>query len=159
MAQVDCRVLALLWLGLSLASNALAFQQLVTCHSRTKVSLRPPPLRLVDDDQELLFGSSGVLDTADAVDDSSIIKSFQQRQKALQQGIGKRYVTRTQKGFLNIHYEPTDPHDIDNVVGQLEEGQIVTSTGPTRGFWVPHDAGGWSISKYGGFTWLEPIDE
>jgi hypothetical protein len=123
------------------------------------VRIFSPPLRLVDDDQEVIFGSSGVLDTADTSADSSLMKSLQNRQKTLKQGTGKRYVTRTQKGFLNVHYEPTDPHDTNNVVGNLEEGQIVTSTGPTRGSWVPHDGGGWSISKYGGFTWLEPIDE
>jgi hypothetical protein len=117
-------------------------------------------LRLVDDDQEVMFGSSGVLDTADTTaDDDSFMESLQNRHQALKQGIGKRYVTRTQQGFLNVHYEPTDPYDAHNVVGRLEEGQIVTSTGPTRGVWVPHDGGGWSISKYGGFTWLEPIDE
>lgn len=116
------------------------------------------PLRLVEDDQEVLFGTGGFVKTADNID-SLLIESLKKRQNALQQGIGKRYITRTQQGFLNIHYEPTDPHDVNNVVGTLEEGQIVTSTGPTRGFWVPHDGGGWSISKYGGFTWLEPIEE
>jgi hypothetical protein len=112
----------------------------------------------VDDDQEVIFGSSGVLDSTEETY-TSLMESLQKRQVALKQGIGKRYVTRTQLGFLNVHYEPTNPHDTDNVVGRLEEGQIVTSTGPKRGFWIPHDGGGWSISKYGGFTWLEPIDE
>lgn len=118
-------------------------------------------LRLVEDDQEVVFGSSGILDSSAAGTtntDRFLMESLQNRQKEIQQGVGKRYVTRTQKGFLNVHYEPTDPHDINNVVGKLEEGQIVTSTGPLRGFWVRHE-GGWSISKYGGFTWLEPIDE
>lgn len=120
----------------------------------------PSLLHLGDDDQEVIFGGSGVLDSANTTDESSsLMKSLQKRKDELKQGIGKRYVARTQRGFLNVHYEPTDPNDVDNVVGKLEEGQIVTSTGPTRGFWVPHDAGGWSISKYGGFTWLEPINE
>ena len=88
-----------------------------------------------------------------------LLQSLEARQKALSLGIGKRYVTRTQKGFLNVHYEPTDPFDTANIVGQLEEGQIVTSTGPARGLWIPHDGGGWSVSKYSGFTWLEPIEE
>lgn len=126
-------------------------QELRSVASKTTIGL-------VDDDQEVLFGSSGVLDPADTID-TSIAEELKKRQAALKQGIGKLYVARTQKGFLNIHYEPTDPHDIDNVVGRLQEGQIVTSTGPTRGVWVPHDAGGWSIAKYAGFTWLEPIDE
>jgi hypothetical protein len=114
--------------------------------------------RLVDDDQEVVFGSSGLLDSTEE-DAASLMTSLRERQATLKQGIGKRYVARTQLGFLNVHYEPTNPHDTHNVVGRLEEGQIVTSTGPMRGFWIPHDGGGWSISKYGGFTWLDPIDE
>ena len=123
---------------------------------------RPDALFLLEgnNDEGIVFGNNGrLIKTEDTVDDSSWMESLKKRQRALKQGIGKRYVTRTQLGFLNIHYEPTDPHDTNNIVGRLEEGQIVTSTGPTRGFWIPHDGGGWSISKYGGFTWLEPIDE
>ena len=112
---------------------------------------------LVEDDQEISFGNSE-MDTVTS-SSPSVFQALKDRQQSLKLGIGKRYVTRTQRGFLNVHYEPVDPHKIDNVVGQLEEGQIVTSTGPSRGFWIPHDAGGWSIAKYGGFTWLEPIDE
>jgi hypothetical protein len=55
--------------------------------------------------------------------------------------------------------QPSDPSDTSNIISQLNEGQIVTSTRPPRGNWIRHDAGGWSISKHGGFTWLEPIDE
>ena len=129
-------------------------------HSRDRAirSPRTTSCYLVDDDQEIIFGSSGVLDTTKS-SYSSLMQSLQKRQEALKQGVGKRYVTRTQLGFLNVHYEPTNPHDTDNVVGRLQQGQIVTSTGPMRGFWIPHDGGGWSISKFGGFTWLEPIDE
>jgi hypothetical protein len=114
----------------------------------------------VDDDQEVFFGSS-ILDSVKSTTDeeSSFFNSLIDRQKELKNGIGKRYVARTQKGFLNIHFEPADPFDTDNIVGQLAEGQIVTSTGPSRGSWIPHDGGGWSVSKYQGFTWLEPIDE
>lgn len=113
-----------------------------------------------NNDDDFVFGNSGgLIQTEETTDDTSWMESLKKRQRALKQGIGKRYVTRTKLGFLNIHYEPTDPHDTNNIVGRLAEGQIVTSTGPTRGFWVPHDGGGWSISKYGGFTWLEPIDE
>jgi hypothetical protein len=92
-------------------------------------------------------------------DSTNFYRALQERQDTLKNGIGKRYIARTQKGFLNIHYEPTDPYHTDNIVGQLEEGQVVTSTGHMRGVWIPHDGGGWSISKFGGFTWLEPIDE
>jgi hypothetical protein len=29
----------------------------------------------------------------------------------------------------------------------------------TRGIWVRHDGGGWSVANHQGFTWLEPLDE
>jgi len=90
---------------------------------------------------------------------SSLFQSFNDRQKELKEGIGKRYIARTQRGFLNVHNEPTDPFDTDNIVDTLSEGQIVTSIGPSQGLWINHDAGGWSVSKFGNFTWLEPIQE
>jgi len=120
-------------------------------------------------------------------DNLSMLKSLKERCKNLKQGIGKRYVTRIKPGSigntpcsnsnnaarrfgfgggggLNIHYEPSAGHDAndtgcDNVVGQLQEGQIITSVGPSRGLWVRHNAGGWSLANFGGFTWLEPINE
>jgi len=124
----------------------------------------------------LLFGSNGSFDKDDAefisaatkksggaldvpTDSTFLYTELFARRALLEQGIGKRYVCRTQQGFLNIHYEPGDPFNTDNIVGQLNEGQIVTSTGPPRGLWIRHDGGGWSISKYGGFTWLEALDE
>ena len=91
--------------------------------------------------------------------DSSLYESLRLRRKELADGIGRRYITRTQRGFLNVHdtYE-YKPYVIDDIVGRLEEGQIVTSIG-NAGDWIKHDAGGWSISKFRGFTWLEPLDE
>ena len=122
-------------------------------------------LFLVEDDEpvQVLFGGSD-FDSLESTQEASdlsqnIFKSLKARQKEITLGIGKRFRTRTQKGFLNVHYEPTDPYDTSNIVNQLEEGQIVTSTGPARGLWIKHDGGGWSISKFGGFTWLEPINE
>jgi hypothetical protein len=112
-----------------------------------------------DQDQQVLFGSSESDAISSSLDTSSLFKSLQDRQDALKQGIGKRYMTRTQKGFLNVHFEPSDPFDAYNIVNQLQDGDIVTSTGLSRGLWIPHDGGGWSISKFGGFTWLEPIEE
>jgi hypothetical protein len=82
------------------------------------------------------------------------------RVAALQNGIGKRYVCRTQRGFLNVHREPGDPYDTSNIVNQLVDGQIVTSTSPKqKDGWIQHDAGGWSVTVYGGFVWLEPLSE
>lgn len=123
-------------------------------------SRQSPSLFLVDDaDQDVLFGSSKMDTVKSTTDETSFLTSLKDRQRELKNGIGKRYVARTQKGFLNVHHEPSDPFANENIVAQLTEGQIVTSTGPSRGFWIPHDGGGWSVSKYQGFTWLEPIDE
>mmetsp|Transcript_24071 Transcript_24071/g.33637 ORF Transcript_24071/g.33637 Transcript_24071/m.33637 type:complete len:214 (+) Transcript_24071:108-749(+) len=95
---------------------------------------------------------------ADTVD-SSLLNSLRARQEELAVGIGKRYITRTQKGFLNIHSDPqSGPYAVDNIVGQLTESQIVTSIGKFEE-WIQHDAGGWSIAEFGGFVWLQPIDE
>jgi hypothetical protein len=91
--------------------------------------------------------------------DVDIHTALSQRIQSLQEGIGKRYICRTQYGFLNIHTDPGDPFDTDNIVGRLSEGQIVTSVAPARGPWIRHDAGGWSISVYEGFVWLEAIPE
>jgi len=110
--------------------------------------------------EEFLFGSGNDLDyVRDFPSDDQLFSSLNRKVKELEVGIGKRYIIRTQRGFLNVHYEPSDPYMSENVVNQLSDGQIVTATGPKRGIWVPHDGGGWSVCKYGGFTWLEPIDE
>jgi len=110
--------------------------------------------------EEFLFGSGSDLDYIQSFpSDDQIFSSLNSKVKELELGIGKRYIIRTQRGFLNVHYEPSDPYMSENVVNQLSDGQIVTATGPKRGHWIPHDGGGWSVCKYGGFTWLEPIDE
>ena len=97
----------------------------------------------------------------DAVVDSStcLYKSLQERQDELKRGIGKRFVVRTQKGFLNVHSSlEYGPFATDNIVCQLEDGQVVTSI-DRIGAWVRHDQGGWSIARYGGFVFLQPLEE
>jgi len=111
-------------------------------------------------EEDFLFG--GEIDSnsvRNSLSDDQLFSSLNRKIKQLELGIGKRYVIRTQRGFLNVHYEPSDPYMSQNVVNQLSDGDIVTATGPRRGIWIPHDGGGWSVYKYGGFTWLEPIDE
>jgi len=117
--------------------------------------------KIEQQEEELwLFGSGSDSELSeDYPSDDQISNSLNRKMKEIDLGIGKRYITRTQRGFLNVHYEPSDPYMLANVVNQLSDGQIVTATGPTRGRWIPHDGGGWSISKHSGFTWLEPIDE
>jgi hypothetical protein len=102
---------------------------------------------------------SSDLDCLQAPESNDLHRLLKDRQKALQQGIGKRYVCRTQRGFLNVHQEPGDPFDTSNIVTQLTDGDIVVSTGPNRGPWVRHDGGGWSVAIFGGFKWLEPLEE
>lgn len=106
-----------------------------------------------------LFGEESV--SVAAEESKSLFESLRERQEALDNGIGKRYVCRTQKGFLNVHKEPGDPFNTVNIVDQLQEGDIVTSVGPPRGVgaWIPHDHGGWSVTMYNGFKFLEPLDE
>ena len=96
-----------------------------------------------------------------AENSKSLFESLRERKAALENGIGKRYVCRTQRGFLNVHKEPGDPFNTVNIVNQLQEGDIVTSSGPPRGVgaWIPHDHGGWSVTMFNGFVFLEPLDE
>lgn len=92
-------------------------------------------------------------------EDTDVHKQLKDRRMAIHDGVGKRYIVRTGQGCLNVHLEPSSAFATDNIVNQLTDGQIVTSTGPTRGIWIPHDGGGWSVSDYQGHTWLEPLDE
>jgi hypothetical protein len=96
---------------------------------------------------------------AERTSTSDIYSSLQERVNSLENGVGKRYVVRTQQGFLNVHSSPEDPFNTGNVVSRLRDGDIVTSTGMRVGAWIPHDGGGWSISVYNGFTWLEAVKE
>lgn len=92
-------------------------------------------------------------------DDKSIFEALDRRKKDINAGIGRRYITRTQKGFLNVHENyKQGPYCLENIAGQLTEGQIVTSIAKHKD-WLHHDGGGWSIIKYEGFTFLELLDE
>ena len=53
----------------------------------------------------------------------------------------KRYVVRTQRGFLNVHDEPTIPYD-HNLAGRLAEGEVVVELERRRvddAVWMRHD--------------------
>ena len=103
--------------------------------------------------------SSNVDKVVDKEGSAVLYEELKHRQVQLDKGIGKRYKTRTQKGFLNIHSDPhSGPYNLDNVIGQLQEGQIVKSIEPSVDDWIHHDAGGWSISNFEGFTFLEPLN-
>eukprot|EP00523_Entomoneis_sp_CCMP467_P014097 CAMPEP_0168789878 /NCGR_PEP_ID=MMETSP0725-20121227/13086_1 /TAXON_ID=265536 /ORGANISM="Amphiprora sp., Strain CCMP467" /LENGTH=136 /DNA_ID=CAMNT_0008840215 /DNA_START=105 /DNA_END=512 /DNA_ORIENTATION=- len=62
-------------------------------------------------------------------------RSLQDRLTDFNAGVGKRYVCRTQRGFLNVHEAPGDPFDTSNIVNQIFQGDMVTSTGPPSGAW------------------------
>ncbi len=55
------------------------------------------------ENEEFLFGSVDCVD--DIPSDNQISSSLNQKIKELELGIGKRYIIRTQRGFLNVHYE------------------------------------------------------
>lgn len=141
----------------STTGTRLVVQQRETLAATTRTYLNLNPLDNNNDEADLSFD----LDCLQAPDSGALHRSLQDRQKALQLNIGKRYVCRcrTQKGFLNVHQEPGDPFDTSNIVSMLTDGDIVVSTGPNRGPWVRHDGGGWSVATFGGFKWLEPLDE
>jgi hypothetical protein len=118
-------------------------------------NLIPSRCRLADNDAVI-----GEEEISSSLDQRDLFASLKARQEELRNGVGKRYRVRTQKGFLNVHSSHQDgPYAVDNIVGQLEEGDIIAATGPRIDDWIPHDAGGWSIAVHGGFTWLEPLDD
>ena len=92
-------------------------------------------------------------------DDSLLFLDLQSRIDQLKSGIGKRYQTRTQRGFLNVHNDTSSPFSTHNILGQLVEGEVVTSIAPKEGDWIKHSGGGWSISKFGGWQWLVPLED
>ena len=107
-------------------------------------------------DNDTAFGEEAI---SSSLDQQDLFASLKARQLELRQGVGKCYRVRTQKGFLNVHSSHEDgPYAVHNIVGQLEEGDIITATGPRIDDWIPHDAGGWSIAVHGGFVWLEPLE-
>ena len=140
-------------------------------HSRARTrkrlegSQRPPLLHLAEED---IHGqSTGGVSKIQKHDSSSsqqhqLFVSLEARQKELQLGIGVRYkVHTTDPQGLTVHYEPTRPNDraYSNVVARLPNGTIVTSIGPSRGFWIRHDGGGWTYSNLERYSWLERIEE
>jgi hypothetical protein len=58
-------------------------------------------------EEEMLGSGSDFygVDTNDVLSDSDFFKALEGRKEELRDGIGKRYITRTQRGFLNVHEE------------------------------------------------------
>lgn len=56
--------------------------------------------------EEILFGGEAGLDFGQELPtDDQISNSLNRKLKELEYGIGKRYIIRTQRGFLNVHHE------------------------------------------------------
>lgn len=56
--------------------------------------------------EEILFGGEPGLDFGQELPtDDQISNSLNRKLKELEYGIGKRYIIRTQRGFLNVHHE------------------------------------------------------
>jgi Lon protease-like protein len=80
----------------------------------------------------------------------------------LDSSLDARYVVTAQHGFLNVHSDPSDPYNTDNVIGRLSEGMRVTCLEERAG-WVRHvgawgeggaTAQGWSVRRLPGDSWL-----
>lgn len=85
-------------------------------------------------------------------------KALQERKEELKRGIGKRFVVRTQRGFLNVHScMSLGPFATDNIVTKLRDGDIITSKN-IIGSWIQHEQG-WSIARFEGFVFLQPVEE
>jgi hypothetical protein len=61
------------------------------------------PWKSNDDEIGVPFGDTLDIPETDSVGDKIFMSALKQREEELRQGIGKRYITRTQKGFLNVH--------------------------------------------------------
>jgi hypothetical protein len=85
-------------------------------------------------------------------------KELYKRNEELKRGIGKRFVVQTQRDFLNAHSTMSlGPFATSNIVTKLRDGDIITSKN-IIGSWIQHEKG-WSVAKYEGFVFLQPIDE
>jgi len=110
-------------------------------------------LHLLEDEGKSWIGQP-TIDT----EHDSFHRKLRERKEELKRGIGKRFIVRTQKGFLNVHSSlDLGPHATDNIVNQLHDGQVVTSKNIV-GYWIQHE-GGWSVARYGGFVFLQPLEE
>ena len=70
-----------------------------------------------------------------------------------------KFRVTTMRGFLNVHTDPSDPHRLDNCVGRLPDGEVVSALAQNADeTWILHDHGGGSIRVFEGFEWLVPVD-
>jgi hypothetical protein len=102
----------------------------------------------------------------DGSESPSLHQALQERALNISRGIGIPYRVCTMLGFLNVHEAPTSPYDTTNIVNVLFEGQTITSLSApfpcndnSENMWIHHDAGGYSVVTYDGFTWLRPAPE
>ena len=77
--------------------------------------------------RESLEASQNPESLADSFD-ADLSRALKERTQAVESGAGRLFRVRTQVGFLNVHSEPGDPFRTDNVVAQLQEGEIVQVT-------------------------------
>uniref|UniRef100_A0A7S1G0U4 Uncharacterized protein n=1 Tax=Corethron hystrix TaxID=216773 RepID=A0A7S1G0U4_9STRA len=103
-------------------------------------------------------------------DNEKIKQAFETRLKELR-AVGRQYRcvnphfdddgdgTTLLNVYLNVPRDDFEAQDESNIVNRLEDGEIVTTTGPDEGCWIEHDAGGWSSSIIDGKVRLEPLEE
>jgi hypothetical protein len=139
-------------LGLFLAG----FISLTTSFTLLPTSCRKSRLYLLEDEAGCWIGQPST--TENGATENSLHKALEERQEELKRGIGRRFVVRTQRGFLNVHScMSMGPFCTDNIVKQLSDGDIITSKNIV-GSWIQHEEG-WSIARYEGFTFLQPVKE
>lgn len=135
----------------------------IRCNQRQQqqVRIQTTPLALLEEDDKS-EDSSVWLGQEEIGTSDSLYDSLSRRQDELRRGIGRRYLVVTQKGFLNVHSSCTHadgPFAIDNIVGRLQDGQIVTSVSPPVDEWIEHDQGGWSVGEFMGHRFLVPLSD
>lgn len=93
-------------------------------------------------------------------DSTDLYKALRARNEELKKRIGLRYlVCAKDKGTVNVYRDPKSPtYSTQHVIGTLEHGKIIKSTGKPLGNWIHHDMG-WSLARYEGFDNLILIDE
>lgn len=90
-------------------------------------------------------------------DNDSLQAALRVRQDELKRGIGLRYVVRGPA--VKIHSSMTDgPYCTENIVGFLQEGDIVTSKDRIGKYWIKHDQG-WTYTYRDGGVMFQPIKQ
>ena len=88
------------------------------------------------------------------------LHSVIQLSRLLSEAVDGRYCVQARQGLLHIHSEPTHPNGTSNIVGCLDDGDVVTVFEfSDDGVWARHSGGGWSVRAWRGLQCLIPEAE